>query len=107
MEFRNPSLDKTEVKYLDARGMKDNKNFKDAETGVELDVLEQTPLLEFLCAQYKTFGTALEIVTDKSQEGAQFCKGFGGIGGILRYGMNFQDFEVDEYSDEDFDLSDY
>lgn len=107
VEFRNPSLDKTEVKYLDARGMKDNKNFKDAETGVELDVLEQTPLLEFLCAQYKTFGTALEIVTDKSQEGAQFCKGFGGIGGILRYGMNFQDFEVDEYSDEDFDLSDY
>lgn len=23
----------------------------------------------------------MEIITDKSQEGAQFCKGFGGIGG--------------------------
>lgn len=28
------------------------------------------------------FGAALEIVTDKSQEGAQFVKGFGGIGGL-------------------------
>ena len=28
-------------------------------------------------------GATLEIITDKSQEGAQFCKGFGGIGGKL------------------------
>ena len=34
------------------------------------------PLLIFLF-----LGAHLEIVTDKSQEGAQFCKGFGGIGG--------------------------
>lgn len=27
-------------------------------------------------------GATLEIITDKSQEGAQFCKGFGGIGGL-------------------------
>ena len=26
-------------------------------------------------------GATLEIITDKSQEGAQFCKGFGGVGG--------------------------
>jgi len=30
---------------------------------------------------YKQYGTQLEIVTDRSQEGAQFVKGFGGIGG--------------------------
>lgn len=29
----------------------------------------------------QTFGATLEIVTDKSQEGAQFVRGFGGIGG--------------------------
>mgnify|MGYP001341379843 CR=1 FL=1 len=28
---------------------------------------------------YKEFGTTLEFVTDKSQEGSQFCKGFGGL----------------------------
>lgn len=28
-------------------------------------------------------GAALEIITDRSQEGSQFVKGFGGIGGKL------------------------
>jgi peptide chain release factor subunit 1 len=36
-----------------------------------------------------TAGTALEFVTDRSQEGMQFRKGFGGIGGILRYRVDF------------------
>jgi hypothetical protein len=39
------------------------------------------PLLEWFANNYKTFGATLEIVTDKSQEGSQFVKGFGGIGG--------------------------
>jgi len=30
----------------------------------------------------RRLGATLEIITDKSQEGAQFCKGFGGIGGM-------------------------
>ena len=33
---------------------------------------------------YKNYGCTLEIVTDRSQEGAQFVKGFGGIGGTLQ-----------------------
>lgn len=40
-------------------------------------------LLEWLANNYKSFGAALEIVTDRSQEGAQFVRGFGGIGGML------------------------
>lgn len=39
------------------------------------------PLLEWFANNYKRFGATLEIVTDKSQEGSQFVKGFGGIGG--------------------------
>jgi hypothetical protein len=39
-------------------------------------------------------------VTDKSQEGLQFCKGFGGIGGTLRYKVAFEDMAVFE-DDED------
>ncbi len=34
------------------------------------------------------FGCTLEFVTNKSQEGSQFCRGFGGIGGILRYSVD-------------------
>ncbi len=29
-------------------------------------------------------------MTNKSQEGSQFCRGFGGIGGILRYQVRLQ-----------------
>jgi peptide chain release factor subunit 1 len=58
---------------------------QDKETGGELEVQEKQPLLEWLANNYKKFGCALEFVTNKSQEGSQFCRGFGGIGGILRY----------------------
>ena len=53
------------------------------QTGVELELQESMPLLEWFANNYKNFGATLEIVTDRSQEGAQFVKGFGGIGGMI------------------------
>lgn len=47
------------------------------------------PLLEWFANNYKTFGATLEIVTDKSQEGSQFVKGFGGIGGKCSLQITF------------------
>ena len=32
-------------------------------------------------------------MTNKSQEGSQFCRGFGGIGGILRYQVDLREFD--------------
>ena len=54
------------------------------QTGVELELVDSQPVLEWLANNYKTFGAALEIITDRSQEGAQFVKGFGGIGGQFK-----------------------
>jgi len=106
--FRNPNPDSSDIiKYLDGRGERDRKNFIDEETGAELEQIENGPLLEYLANKYKEFGATLEIVTDRSQEGAQFVRGFGGIGGILRYAVNFGNFEVEEFDDDDFDLDDY
>ena len=51
--------------------------------GVELEVLEKMALIEWFANNYKQFGATLEIITDKSQEGSQFCRGFGGVGGML------------------------
>lgn len=53
----------------------------------------QQPLLEWLANGYKKFGCQLEFVTNRSQEGSQFCRGFGGIGGLLRYAVNTAEFE--------------
>lgn len=42
----------------------------------------------------------LEFVTDKSSEGNQFCMGFGGLGAILRYRLDEDVIEVNEYASE-------
>jgi peptide chain release factor subunit 1 len=53
-------------------------------------------MLEWLAENYKRFGCVMEFVTDRSQEGSQFCKGFGGIGGLLRYAVDVTEFEAPE-----------
>lgn len=47
------------------------------------------PLLEWFANHYKEFGATLEIITDRSQEGAQFVRGFGGIGGNTLVGSGY------------------
>ena len=37
------------------------------ETGVEMELEENMPLLEWLANNYKKFGAGLEIITDRSQ----------------------------------------
>ena len=82
---------------------KDRTLFVDKDSGVEYEIVEKMPFLEWLANNYKTFGASLEIVTDRSQEGSQFCKGFGGIGGILRYRVDFQVMEPDLFDDDLYD----
>ena len=50
--------------------------------GALMEIKDQGLLLDWLVDNFKNFGSNFEIVTDNSQEGSQFCKGFGGIGGI-------------------------
>ena len=103
--LKNHSSDEEIVLHLTPEQESDKTNFIDKETSVELELVDKCPLLEWLANNYKSFGTTLEIVTDRSQEGSQFCKGFGGIGGILRYRVDFQIMEVqsdDEFYDDDY-----
>lgn len=81
---------------------KDREKFMDKSTGLEMESAEEpTLLLEWFAEKYKDFGANLEFVTNRSQEGAQFVKGFGGIGGLLRYKVDFMNLtSVDEDDDE-------
>jgi len=104
--LKNPNGERV-VLHLKPDQSKDKSHFMNKETGAELEVEEQMPLLEWFANNYKNFGTNLQIVTDRSQEGSQFCKGFGGIGGLLRYRLDLQaqDFDDDfsaNYDDYDF-----
>ena len=103
--LKNHGNDEEKILHLNQDQEKDKTHFIDKETGVELELIESMPLLEWFANKYKSFGAALEIITDKSQEGSQFCRGFGGIGGILRYRVDFQTLELAAELD-DFDLSD-
>jgi peptide chain release factor subunit 1 len=79
--------------------------WKNDVTGVDYEVLESLPLTEWFLDSYKKYVTHLEIVTDKSAEGSQFVKGFGGIGGILRYRceVNFDEGDnVNQFDEDDF-----
>ncbi|VEN53255.1 unnamed protein product [Callosobruchus maculatus] len=80
--LKNHTTGTETVLHLTPEQEKDKSHFTDKETGVELELVECQPLLEWLANNYKNFGATLEIITDKSQEGSQFVRGFGGIGGL-------------------------
>ncbi|ERE81257.1 eukaryotic peptide chain release factor subunit 1 isoform 4-T5 [Amazona ochrocephala] len=105
--IQEKKLIEEKILYLTPEQEKDKSHFTDKETGQEHELIESMPLLEWFANNYKKFGATLEIVTDKSQEGSQFVKGFGGIGGILRYRVDFQGMEYQGGDDEFFDLDDY
>merc|ERR1719271_1619913 len=96
--IKNPHTDTEEVKFLTPEQEKIGEEkglFKDQESGVKLDLAEKVAFVEWIVENYKQFGTKLEFVTDASQEGNQFVKGFGGVGGILRYKVEFDEYELD------------
>jgi peptide chain release factor subunit 1 len=83
--LKNPVKGDTQVLLLNPKQEQNEKYFKDQVTGSAYEVEECEPLAEWLCQNYKQFGIKIEFITDRSQEGYQFVKGFGGIGGFLRY----------------------
>lgn len=105
--LKNHGSGEQKILHLTSEQEKDKTHFTDTETGVELELEENLPFLEWLANNYKNFGATLEIITDRSQEGSQFVRGFGGIGGMLRYKVDFQAMQCDEFDEEEFDLDDY
>ncbi|WRX10080.1 eRF1 domain 1/Pelota-like - like 1 [Theobroma cacao] len=89
------------IKHLNKEQEANQNNFRDSASSADMEVQEKMPLLEWFANEYKRFGCSLEFVTNKSQEGSQFCRGFGGIGGILRYQLDMRSF--DELSDDEAD----
>ena len=79
---------------------------------VELLIIwENSPLMhedelfvDWITENYKNYGCKLFFVSDRSGEGAQFVEGFGGIGGILRYKVDMEDYdenELNSFSDDE------
>jgi peptide chain release factor subunit 1 len=91
---RNTATQEETVLHLTPDQEKNDAHFHDPATGVELEIIERITLVEWLANNYKSFGAVLEFVTDRSQEGSQFCRGFGGIGGLLRWRIDFAEMDM-------------
>ncbi|KAJ3072721.1 Electron transfer flavoprotein alpha-subunit [Podochytrium sp. JEL0797] len=98
--LKSPTTGEEIVKHMNKDQEKSRILFKEEGSEVEMETIEKTPLIEWFAEKYKDFGATLEFVTNRSQEGSQFLKGFGGIGGILRYKVDFAGMTAD--SDEDY-----
>jgi peptide chain release factor subunit 1 len=96
IKFRNNAAGEEKVVHLTKEQQTKEQYFDDVTCGMELEVIEKLPLVEWLANNYKSFGTTLEFVTNRSQEGSQFCRGFGGIGGILRWRVDFLEMDMAE-----------
>lgn len=90
LQLRNPTTGDEETVILKPKELSEPKHFK-TEEGQDKEVVEKIELVEWLSTNYTQFGCKLEFVSNKSQEGSQFCKGFGGMGGFLRYRCDFLD----------------
>lgn len=102
-EIKNPATGETKIFLLNAVQEKDPKYFKDQETGQDCEVVASEQLADWICLNYKKYGVQIEFITDKSSDGFQFCKGFGGIGGFLRYKIDVEAVAGDAMGNEDFD----
>merc|ERR1719298_171106 len=96
IKLRNHAASEDRVLHLSKEQQAHEHYFHDSASGVELEEIEKLPLVEWLANNYKSFGTTLEFITNRSQEGSQFCRGFGGIGGILRWRVDFLEIDMAE-----------
>jgi len=118
-ELKNPTTGEAKVLHLTEKQEADSSHFRDDKTGVDYEVVNKESLLEWMGRNYKSFGAKMEFITNKSQEGSQFCRGFGGLGGLLRYQVDFmlheatgpaegaeevEEEEEDEVDEDDDDL---
>jgi peptide chain release factor subunit 1 len=101
-QLKHPVTGNPKVLYLKPGEERDASKFRDEEAGVDYEIVSKDPFVDWIAEHYKEFGTELHFVTDRSSEGAQFVKGFGGIGGVLRFKVDFVSLAVAEEEEEEF-----
>lgn len=99
---RNRGSEEEEVTVhvmTEAEAMKTNIHVHEA--GKTQNEIETENFVDWLATNYQKFGCTLELVTNRSQEGSQFVRGFGGIGGVLRYKLDLMALRDSEREEAD------
>jgi peptide chain release factor subunit 1 len=103
LTLKNKETQKITNLFLKPDQLADPKYYIDPETKVALESVEQILLTEWVAENYQRFGADLEFITNKSPEGFQFVQGFGGMGGLLRYKLDLDFVNGEEYKNDDDD----
>jgi len=90
---------KTHIHYIDKGKV---VRVIDELTGQIMEIKEAVEWVSWIAENYKQYGTKLDFITDRTTVGTQFVKGFGGIGCILRWNIQFEEdiINLDEYDNE-------
>lgn len=94
LEFRNDQHEEI-IDYYDPRLGQD----KHQNQHQSLTLVDEVLLTEWMVEHYKDYGATLNFISDRSPQGNQFCHGFGGVGGILRYSLNMDHLMEDNLED--------
>lgn len=87
----------SKVTFLDwVMGADDDGSF-DHLDGLSSEQIEQI-------IRQRTCNASIELISDTSPQGSQFCRGFGGIGGFLLFRPTFLDDESEEEEGEEEDI---
>jgi len=95
LTLQNPQSGEVRVRFCGPEDVSSGEAFLCPDTQVQLDVIERSTFLEWIVEAHKGFGATLELVTHRSTQGSQFCKGFGGVGGLLRYRVQMDEHGSD------------
>lgn len=83
---------KEEIRILEKKEAEDSGLLKNMESETNSLIIKKELLSDWIVGNRKNYGANLFFVSDKTPEGNQFKKGFGGIGGILRYVVNSEEY---------------
>jgi peptide chain release factor subunit 1 len=99
--MKNSASGDLKTVYLKKEQLVDEAHFKDGEE--VLEIVESQNYVEWLSEKKeRRRGARLELITDKSQDGSQFCVGFGGIGAILRWRIEAEKIDVPDDEDDEW-----
>jgi len=76
-ELTKNGSDETKVHYMDED--------KELAESADWTIKSKMPLLDWVLEHYGEFGAKIDLISDQTDVGAQFVRGFGGLGGLLRY----------------------
>jgi len=85
LELLNPANGEATISFLAS----DDEKVVATDAGEVLEVLKKESFLDWISNNYQSFGCSLEFISDRSGLGRQFIMGFGGIGAILRWPVDF------------------